>query len=103
MEAVTLEELFLIIQKQNEEIKRLTESVNALSNRLKDMERELTKATSPWVRGWQGVADYTLQARSSAVSNIELKEALTPFKLTGKTVLFRKDEIDEFIEGTAVK
>lgn len=96
METMTFEELFKLIKEQNELIEKLASKVESL-------EHEVTKNSSPWLRGWKGVSDYTSISIPTLMKVPELSESLTPFKLTGTTFLFKKEEIDEFLEGTAVR
>lgn len=104
METMTFEELFKLIKEQNNTINQLANNVSQLTNKVEMLEREVTKNASPWVRGWKGASDYTNISVTSLQRDIpELSESLTRFKLTDKTFLFKKAELDEFIEGTAVQ
>lgn len=107
---MTIEGLFKLNQKQNELIEKLLIKAEALERKTESLERkveslehEVTKNSSPWLRGWKGVSDYTSISIPTLMKVPELSESLTPFKLTGTTFLFKKEEIDEFLEGTAVR
>lgn len=104
MEAMILEELFKLIKEQNNAINQLVSDVSQLTNKVELLEREVTKNASPWVRGWKGASEYVGMSVTALRRDVpELFESLTRFKLTDKTFLFKKVELDEFIEGTAVR
>lgn len=111
MKAMTIEALFELNQKQNELIEKLLikaesieKKVENLEKKVELLEREVTKSASPWVRGWKGASEYVGMSVTALRRDVpELFESLTRFKLTDKTFLFKKVELDEFIEGTAVR
>lgn len=111
MQTMTIEALFELNQKQTELIEKLLIKAESLEKKVENLEkkvelleREATKNASPWVRGWKGASDYTKVSITTLQRDIpELSKSITRYKLADKTFLLKKSELDEFIEGTAVR
>lgn len=118
METMTFEGLFKLIKELTEltenllikaeslekKVENLEKKVENLEKKVESLEREVTKSASPWVRGWKGASDYTKVSITTLQRDIpELSKSITRYKLADKTFLLKKSELDEFIEGTAVR
>lgn len=111
METMTFEGLFKLIKELTEltenlliKAESLEKKVENLEKKVESLEREVTKSASPWVRGWKGASDYIGMSVTALRRDVpELSKSLTRYQVTYKTFLLKKSELDEFIEGTAVK
>lgn len=111
MQSMTIEVLFELNRKQTELIEQLLikaenleKKVENLEKKVESLESEVVKNSSPWVRGWKGASDYTKVSITTLQRDIpELSKSITRYKLADKTFLLKKSELDEFIEGTAVR
>lgn len=63
----------------------------------KEVEEAVNRRITPYVRGEKGIANYLCLSVTSPLVK-DLKKHLKPFPLSQKTMLYRKDEIDELLE-----